>query len=110
MGDEHPFGYKGMIRNPDHSTSKKAARKVRVGLTEKQQLVIDVLKDFPGGLNDTELRLEIAKRGHVVGGESTYRRRRTELVELGLVEHAGHSRPNQNGNSEKVWVLAPMKS
>jgi hypothetical protein len=103
MGDEFPFGYRGMIRDPDHETSKKAARRLKPGLSVKQQLVLDVLTRSPDGLTDSELRAEMERLGYPSGGESTYRKRRTELTEKGLVVYAGHVKPNPNGNPEKVW-------
>lgn len=95
-----------LYRVPDHSTSIEAAEKVEQRLSELMTAVLGVLRSFPGGLTDSELRSEMIRRGWQDGPESTYRKRRTDLATLGLVIETGERRENERGSREKVWVVA----
>jgi hypothetical protein len=60
----------------------------------------------PAGLTDSELRALIDVRLGRVAPESTYRKRRTELTTLGLIEPTNLRRVNPKGSMECVWRLA----
>lgn len=93
-------------REDDHSTSIAAAKKAKAsGLPVLRQQVYDVIKVAPNGLTDCEIRIACSEL-FGVRSESTYRKRRTELTDLGLVVWTGERRPNEGGNMEKVWAAA----
>jgi hypothetical protein len=94
-----------ITRENDHSTSIAAAKKAKEsGLPTLRQHVYDVLKTAPNGLTDCEIRAACSQR-YGARSESTYRKRRTELTDLGLVTWTGERRANEGGNLEKVWVV-----
>lgn len=93
-------------RKNDHDTSIEAATKVhKRNFTALRQQVHAVLKDHPEGLADFQIRRICAER-YGPRSESTYRKRRTELVEMGLAAWSGERRMNDTGSREKVWVAA----
>lgn len=93
------------IRQDDHSTSVESSKKVKAqGMSRLRQQVYDVLKAEPGGLTDCQIRT-LCTQAYGSRSESTYRKRRTELVDLGLVIWSGERRVNAIGNMEKVWEL-----
>lgn len=92
-----------LTRKDDHTTSIKAAKRVKAGgLNKRQRIVHEVLLEYPDGLADFELRAVCNKR-HGHAAESTYRKRRSELFKAGYVAWTGDTRLNADGNPEKVW-------
>lgn len=92
-----------LTRDDDHDTLEEAAERVSESLKELQGKVYSILAASQG-LTDSELR----ERCNAIYGkrqESTYRKRRSELVELGLVQETGERRLNPAGNWEKVFAV-----
>lgn len=92
-----------LARDNDHDTSEEAAERVSKSLKELQGKVYTILAASQG-LTDSELR----ERCNAIYGkrqESTYRKRRSELVALGLVQETGEKRLNPAGNWEKVFAV-----
>jgi hypothetical protein len=85
-----------LVRHGDPQTSFEAADKVVPKLRLLQRIVYDTLQRSPLGLTDVELEELCGSHG------STYRTRRAELVELGLVFDTGLTRVI-NGRKRKVW-------
>lgn len=85
-------------RNPDHATSIAAAKSVYPDLSDKQAEVLSFAKDQPDGFTDLELY-------HALGGaEATYRKRRTELTEKGLIVDTGTTRKHPGRRTpHTVW-------
>lgn len=95
----------GLVRDPDHQTSIKAATHIINKLPRLQELVLQNLALHPEGVTDTELRsLLDARFGE--RPESTYRKRRSDLAKAGLAEETGARRDNGRGSLEKVWRLS----
>lgn len=103
--DELPFKPKEphqLARATDPGTSHEAGAKVIPDLRRLQEIVFNVLREHPGGLADPELDelcCAIEPRPY-----STYRKRRGELVELGLVFNTGE-RKTIRGSTHIVWAL-----
>lgn len=92
---------KGMTRRDDHATSVEAAERIAPKLSELQARVLVAIRDR-GPICDGEL--ESLPR-FAESAPSTIRKRRGELVALGLVEECG--RTEFNGSSMKVWRVKP---
>lgn len=89
-------------RRSDPYTSKEAARCIAGGVTRLQQLVLDYVKAHRG-TTDREM-VEALRKEHG-GSESTYRTRRAELVDLGLIYSLGVA---EIGNGKhKTWAATP---
>lgn len=86
-----------LARQTDPSTSKAAAAKVVNRITEIQAQVLDVFDQHPDGLCDFDLEEIMGDHG------STYRTRRAELVERGLLRDAGR-KTERAGRKRVVWV------
>lgn len=90
---------KQLTRRTDPGTSFQAASQVVGKLKEIQKRVLAELKSaMPEGLTDLELEERCGSHG------STFRTRRSELVELGMVADSGRKK-NQNGRNRIVWVV-----
>jgi hypothetical protein len=88
-----------LTRRADPATSFAAGAKVAPKLRELQRRVLDELrKAHPQGLCDFELEERCGSHG------STFRTRRSELVDLGLVKDSGQKRL-MAGRQRIVWVL-----
>jgi hypothetical protein len=94
-----------LTRADDIDTSVQAAEAVKRKLSARMQLVHDVLVEHPDGLTDEELTQIIIGRGHPAGGESSYRKRRTDLRNRGLVEDTGERRKNSRGAPVAIWRI-----
>jgi hypothetical protein len=96
-------------RASDHDTSRKAAEKIKLDINETQWQVYTVIRLYAGGMTDTELRkvcdVRWGKRA-----ESTWRKRRKELLEKKLVFETPARRLNDNGSEEKVWLAIDHRS
>lgn len=85
-------------RHNDPDTSQQAARAAAGMFTAKQMTVLRQFRDAPNGLTDLELQTIIGD------GRSTYRTRRSELVEAGLLQDSGR-REKQEGSNRIVWEV-----
>jgi hypothetical protein len=88
-------------RPTDPEPSVKAARALNGRLTVKQKAVLDTHKANPAGLADPELT-------ELLGGppgSSTWRSRRKELTDAGLIDDSGEKRVF-NGREHTVWRYA----
>lgn len=88
----------GMARTPDHATSEAAAKNVTRRLSTIRQRVIAYAESAPQGFIDMDL---LDKFG---GAESSYRKRRTELTEEGVIVATSSTRTNRNGQQATVFV------
>jgi hypothetical protein len=99
---------RGMVRIPDHSTSEKAAKKVKRQTI--RDLVLEVGERIDSGFIDEEVdrkcrEIERARDPeHKERAESSYRKRRTELSDEGFFLDTGVTRLNSKGQDSKVWI------
>jgi hypothetical protein len=93
-----------VARREDPWTSWAAAGSVEE-ITRKQRAVLAVLR-FKGPLTDAELREAYRKASNLPWQEdSGLRTRRRELVDKGLVENTGVTRPlEKTGRQAIVWA------
>lgn len=82
-------------------TSRLAYESILPRLTELQAIVMAAMQTAPDGMTDHELEAFCGSHG------STYRTRRAELTEKGLVEFTGEKRL-VGGTWRKVWKLKDM--
>jgi hypothetical protein len=94
------FGPFTRTRLSDPDTSREAADSVAPKMTA---LRATVLGHFARRRSLTDLELE----GLCADHGSTYRTRRSELVQMGLVEDSGERR-EQRGSNRVVWVITPQ--
>lgn len=73
-------------RRDDPGTSRQAAHFIAGSVTNLQRLVLDYVKNHRGC---TDREMVDALRKEHGGSESTYRTRRSELEDMGLVEQLG---------------------
>jgi predicted HTH transcriptional regulator len=85
-----------LARTTDPETSHDAARRITAELPELQAIVLKALRVY-GPCTDRSL--VTALRGQYGRTESTWRTRRAELVEKGLVEKVGKS------HGQSVWKV-----
>lgn len=83
-------------RDPD--TSRQAAQSILGALTEIQQRVLDYARDHPEGFTDADLGAAFPGASY-----STYRTRRGELVEKGLIVDTGQRVKLPSGRGAVVW-------
>lgn len=88
----------GMNRNPDHTTSIKAARGVR-RITLREQVIHYATSYGSLGFTDDDLKVNWPSKP-----ESSLRKRRTELAQENVILDTGATRKNSHGQDEKVWV------
>lgn len=101
--DIKSVGLKGLARRSDPATSHEAARAITGSLTAIQQEVLDFARRVGrGGFTDRQLEERF-------NGRSTYRTRRSELTQAGLIVDSGHTRQLDTGRHAIVWVLKEMK-
>lgn len=93
---------KTQARNTDPHTSHQAARMMKYDLNDLKWKVMEALCAL-GLATDLEINAYCFEN---YGGraESTYRKRRGELAEAGLVKDTGHTRW-QGGRNRIVWAL-----
>lgn len=88
-----------MTRVSDPSTSHCAAKRIAGNLGELQRKVLDALRAAGDvGLTDYELEERCGSHG------STFRTRRAELVEAGMVVDSGRKRSIM-GSNRIVWII-----
>ena len=98
MTDNGPlFAPRGMVHNPDHSTSIKAARKVKRPTIRSK--VLAFAEQDGDGFIDEELRTIDPD-----APESSLRKRRTELTDDGYILDSGTERKNSKGQDCTVWI------
>jgi hypothetical protein len=89
----------GMYRPGGPDTSREAARSVTPHLTEIQGTVLaEFRRAGVNGMTDFDLETKLNSR------RSTYRSRRAELVEAGLLKDSGMKR-KQDGSNRTVWTI-----
>lgn len=95
-----------LTREDDHDTSIEAAKRIEDDLRPKQRLVYQAHAAHPvHGLTDSELRAYIDAKLGFKAPESTYRKRRTELTDMGFIEATNMRRENAAGSAECVWRI-----
>lgn len=97
---------KSMTRRDDYETSEIAADNVSKDLSELQKIVLFEIGESKRGLTDIEIE-DICNSKYQQRGQSTWRKRRTELLQKGLIEACG-TRQIGPGNRRPltVWVIA----
>jgi hypothetical protein len=86
-----------LVRPTDPDTSHQAAAKVTKKLTGIRLAVMDLFR-VRREMTDMDLQLYFG------GPESSYRKRRTELVEMGLVRDSGR-KVMQKGSNRIIWEI-----
>ena len=85
-------------RNQDHDTSIAAAEAIAPKINEIQSQVLAFANNQPDGFTDVDLNKFFNSTG------STFRTRRKELVEKGLIVNSW-KRERINGRMHIVWIL-----
>lgn len=75
-------------RRDDPVTSRQAAQSIAGSVSNLQRLVLDYVKNHRG-CTDREM-VDTLRKEHG-GSESTYRTRRSELVDMGLIKALGYA-------------------
>lgn len=92
-----------VARAGDPETSWQAAdSQTGQRLRDSQRVVLTVMRRYPGGLTDEELRAAIDRTGYPIS-DSGLRTRRSELVRLGRVRDTGFRRVTRAGRHTIVW-------
>ncbi|UFW91008.1 hypothetical protein BjapCC829_21700 [Bradyrhizobium barranii] len=100
MKDILPDDAHGLFRGTDPQSSRDAARMIVPRLNAIQSQVMAAVRDAGNvGLTDWELDQKFSCK------RSTYRSRRAELVEMGLIKASGSRRENE-GTKRAVWIAA----
>lgn len=86
-------------RNTDPDTSHEAAESISPRLRELQRKVLMFAYDYPDGFIDPELNRRFDTHG------STYRTRRAELVEQGLIRDSGERRTDGGTRRHIIWQI-----
>ena len=96
-----------MVRATDPHTSFLAAQKLIPKLSKmRRNVYMEILASDVNGLNDWEL-IDRCNKKYGERPESTYRKRRSELLALGLVEDSGRTRIA--GRSHRiVWIASSV--
>lgn len=89
---------KGRSREPDHSTSEQAAENVGRRAPTIRARVLAFAAERPLGFIDEDLR-----NLDPDAPESSYRKRRTELTQDGLIVDSGLKRRKRNGELAIIW-------
>ena len=94
-------------RTSDPETSHIAAEKIKRKLGGIQRQVLAVLRDaYPAALSDDQI-LERAETRFGKKVSSTWRTRRKELVDLGLVKWSDEKTTNAAGSLVRTWIWRP---
>jgi hypothetical protein len=98
MKDTLPDDPHGLFRGSDPTPSRDAARMIVPALNQIQAQVLSAMRDAGShGLTDFELDATFNCK------KSTFRSRRAELVEKGMIRDSGQRREN-DGTKRTVWV------
>jgi hypothetical protein len=95
---EHDETLWGMHRIPDAPTSIDAAKTATVRAETHRALALRLIRTAPNGLTDFELADLTRLQQNSIG------KRRTELLQRGLVRDSGERRPSWTGCRAIVWV------
>ena len=87
-----------MFRRDAMDTSIAAAASIYPDLRRLQLEVLAYAKHRPNGFTDEQMNEFFETH------RSTYRARRSELVDKGLVMDSGQRRPMTNGRKATVWI------
>ena len=88
-----------MYRRWDQPTSIEAAEFIKPKAKEIRAIVLDYTESrATDGFTDYEMN------SYFEATSSTYRSRRAELVESGLIKDKGTTKRGPNGRNYKVWV------
>tara|TARA_R110000796_G_scaffold115530_1_gene227621 strand:+ start:242 stop:556 length:315 start_codon:yes stop_codon:yes gene_type:complete len=90
---------KKMVRRNAPQTSIDAAKSVLKVVREIHEHVLEYAREQQKGFTDEEMNK------HFNTYRSTYRARRSELVEMGLITNSGNKRSMDNGRMAIVWVI-----
>jgi hypothetical protein len=91
----------GPARKTDPETSHRAAAFIGSRVTRLQEIVLDYVATHRGC---TDREMVNALREKHGGSESTWRTRRSELTDLGLIEQLGET--TINGRRHQTWAVA----
>jgi hypothetical protein len=91
----------GLARKTDPQTSYRAAEFISPRVNQLQTIVLDYVMGHRGC---TDREMVNALRAQHGGSESTWRTRRSELVDLGLIEPLGEA--IINGRRHQTWTAA----
>lgn len=81
------------------ATSAEAAHAIEPRTETLRKAVLDLLRKWgDAGGTDEEVH------EYHGGNPGTYRARRVELVEMGLVRDSGRTRPTRSGRQAVVWI------
>ena len=94
-----------LVRGTNPGTSVAAAAAVEPRLSDLQKIVWEYIRSR-GTVIDSDLVSWGISQGYA---ESTLRKRRTELSQMGLLELCGQ-RKNQRGRKELVWQVTPSQT
>jgi hypothetical protein len=86
-------------RHRDPDTSHEAARSISPRLRELQEKVLAFAADRPDGFTDVDLNRHFDTHG------STYRTRRSELVDQGLIRDSGERKTLGSGRRHVIWQI-----
>ena len=90
---------KKMVRKGASETSIEAAKSVVKHVREIHEKVLNYAKTCKNGFTDEEMN------SYFQTHRSTYRARRSELVEMGLICSSGEKRMMENGRMATVWIV-----
>ena len=88
---------KKMVRRNASETSVEAAKSVLKHVREIHKKILDYAKKCENGFTDEEMN------SYFQTHRSTYRARRSELVEMGLIFNSNEKRKMENGRMATVW-------
>lgn len=91
----------GRARKTDPSTSHRAAAFVNPRVSRLQEIVLNYIRNHRG-CTDREMVNDLRKEHG--GSESTWRTRRSELEDIGLVRHLGDVKVD--GKRHRTWTAA----
>jgi hypothetical protein len=97
---DDPYAVRHMHHHPGWDTEIEAAKAILPSVHKIQAQVLQYAMDNPHGFTDRELA------GHFGSIASTYRTRRAELVEKGLIKRIRRQLIAGTGRHESVWCLS----
>jgi len=97
--DQTDLFQRSHTRREDPRTSRQAAHFIAGGVSNLQRLVLDYIKAHRG---TTDREMVDALRKEHGGSESTYRTRRSELEDMGLVVQLGEVEIGRN--KHRTWA------
>jgi hypothetical protein len=99
--EQQGFNFTPATRRDDYATSIAAADALKPVTGKIALEVLSFARRYgPIGITDDDLKAYFRD-----APESSYRKRRTELAQLGYLVDSGKVRPNRHGRDETVWVI-----